>query len=203
MMRSTNVVDFDQHIAVEYYRPRYKSLNHYYGSMGALGDVSIDSLESENISSITNARISNVSIPLCVMHAFDDPIATWKGVAANSGFMHPQNLVHSGNGNILLLLTDRGGHVGWPVGWLSFRNDWQFMSEAASSFVEAIAHAHEKIHPDKMQDCAKSFVSESISETPNACFVHLNQTNNTGHESPEINQGTSRYHFDPVSQPAT
>ena len=199
MMRSTTVVVFDQYIAVEYFHPRYKSLTDYYGSMGALGDNSMEALESRNHSSITDGRIFNVSIPLCVMHAFDDPIATWKGVAANSGFMHPRNLVHSGNGNVLLLLTDRGGHVGWPVGWFSFRNDWQFMSEAAGSFVEAIAHAQEKIHPYNGPFLAEKLFNESNSTTSNSCSVH--NTNSAGHESSEIKQEISRYIVDPFSPP--
>jgi len=145
-LRATNVVELDQYLAVEHYRPRYKNLKHYYEEMGALGDIPSDVLESsDDVSHVLNARIHNVSIPLCVMHAFDDPIATWRGVAANEGFLHPNNLVRSGQGNILLLLTERGGHVGWPVGWFSFQNDWQFMSEAASSFVEAVARSQQEL----------------------------------------------------------
>ena len=145
MMRSTNVVELDKYVAVEHYRPRYQNLTQYYESMGALGDILMEHLESPNASSVSSGRIFNVSIPLCVMHAFDDPIATWKGVAANYGFMHPSNMAHSGAGNIVLLLTARGGHVGWPTGWFS-QNNWKFMSDAAATFVEAIAHAVQE-HP--------------------------------------------------------
>lgn len=86
-------------------------------------------------------RISNIAIPLCCLHALDDPIGTWKSVAANEGFMKPNNLVQSGEGNLMLLLTKTGGHVGWPLGWLSFLHNWEFMSEAAASFVDAVIQA--------------------------------------------------------------
>ena len=147
MMRATNVVDLDQHLAIEHYRPRYNNLTHYYSEMGALGDIPVQELEKESpdIARLRHNRILNVSIPLCVLHALDDPIATWRGNTANQGLMHPENLVRLGKGNVLLLLSAKGGHVGWPVGWLSPRYGWQFMSEAAGSFVEAVARAQQEM----------------------------------------------------------
>ena len=88
-----------------------------------------------------NAKIHSISIPLCILHAFDDPISSWRTVAANEGFMRPDHLVNSGKGNLMLLLTEKGGHVGWPLGWLSYRRKWEFMSEAAAGFANAVMQA--------------------------------------------------------------
>lgn len=111
----------------------------FYAAMSALGDIPQDAYY-KNSSSIPG-KIHNVSIPLCVMHAFDDPISSWRTVAANDGFMHPRTLVRSGQGNLMLLLTKRGGHVGWPLGVLSHRRQWEFMSSAASDFASAVIKA--------------------------------------------------------------
>jgi len=51
-------------------------------------------------------RISNVSIPFCVIHALDDPLITWRSVG------EPETVVHSGRGYVVILLTKSGGHVG-------------------------------------------------------------------------------------------
>jgi hypothetical protein len=46
-------------------------------------------------------------------HSLDDPLITWRSVAANEGLLHPDNLTQRGSGNLLILLTKQGGHVGW------------------------------------------------------------------------------------------
>lgn len=168
MLRATNVVDLDNFLAVAYYKPRYQDLVHYYAGMGALGDVPLDVLEATRTSAVSsrvrNARISNVSIPLCVLHSFDDPIATWRGIVANDGFMRPETLVRSGQGNVLLLLTERGGHVGWPTGVLPFQHGWEFMSEVAAGFVDAVAKARRHLN-DGSQNNRTSTVQASTSKT--------------------------------------
>ena len=79
--------------------------------MSALGDIPPEEYHSDRLDD--TRRIHNVSIPLCVVHAFDDPLVTWRTVAANRGWMHPVNLTRTGSGNLFLLLTKQGGHVGW------------------------------------------------------------------------------------------
>jgi len=87
-------------------------------------------------------RSHNVSVPLLVVHALDDPLMTWRTVAANDGLMHPANLTsRTGSGNLFILLTKRGGHVGWPLGLLPFVDKWRWMSDVSSSFVGAVAKA--------------------------------------------------------------
>jgi len=138
MMRVTNVVELDRYTSVKY--NGFRDLEDFYSRMGALGDVTLKDLQGP-LENIKQARILNVSIPLCVMHSFDDPISTWRTIVGNEGFMRPENLVRSGKGNLILLLTETGGHVGWPIGWLSSRNNWVFMNEAAASFVDAVNQA--------------------------------------------------------------
>jgi predicted alpha/beta-fold hydrolase len=146
MLQSTTVIDIDRYITVAYYG--FPSLRSYYADMSAVGDIPSADLESatyvgdHKISGIPrNARILNVSVPLCILHALDDPISTWRNNAAGEGFLRPDVITGSGKGNIMLLLTQKGGHVGWPTGWLSWRNGWEFMNEAAASFVDAIEQA--------------------------------------------------------------
>ena len=87
----------------------------------------------------TQKHSRNISIPLLVVHALDDPLITWRTVAANDGAMHPKNL--TAGTSLFLLLTKRGGHVGWPVGWLPTVERWRWMSDVSSNFVEAVARA--------------------------------------------------------------
>lgn len=110
---------------------------HYYSEMSARGDVPLDEINDSD----TVSRLANVSIPFCVLHALDDPLVTWKAVAADRGPMFPKKLVKSGSGYLMLLLTKRGGHVGWPLGFAAWRNKWKWMNDAAKEFVDAVARA--------------------------------------------------------------
>lgn len=121
----------------------FDNVTHFYEEMSALGDIPQEAYYSN--ASFVKGKVSNLSIPLCVMHALDDPISTWRTVASNEGFMRPERLVQSGHGNLMLLLTKRGGHVGWPVGWLPHRRNWEFMSEAAANFTNAVQAAKQQM----------------------------------------------------------
>jgi predicted alpha/beta-fold hydrolase len=145
MLRATNVVDLDQYIAVAYLQ-EWDNITHFYSKMGALGDISIEDLNRLVPAEVPEAKIHNVSVPLLVLHAYDDPISTWRTNVANNGFMRPGHLIKTGNGNLMLLLTATGGHVGWPLGWFPFSRNWEFMSEAAASFVEAVGQAKTELN---------------------------------------------------------
>lgn len=127
--------------------------------MSALGDIPFEEFDSDVIA--PHRRIHNISIPFCVLHALDDPLITWNTIASNHGWKHPSNLTKTGSGHLFLLLTKRGGHVGWyvcpsfvalehsiiphllnrPLGWLPFFHNWAFMNNAAASFVDAVVAA--------------------------------------------------------------
>jgi predicted alpha/beta-fold hydrolase len=131
--------EIDEYAVVPY--NGFRDLKHYYSSMSALGDIQIGKHGYIEEGHDHSAKIHSVSVPLCVLHAFDDPLITWRTTASNYGFMHPENLVKSGSGNVLLLLTKSGGHVGWPTGILPFHDKWKWMSEVAMSFGRAVATA--------------------------------------------------------------
>lgn len=82
---------------------RYNNFNgvlDYYKSMSALGDsVEIDG------NGLLQGRINNVHVPLCVIHALDDPLITWRTLG------RPDSVVNSSNGNVVMLLTQGGGKL--------------------------------------------------------------------------------------------
>jgi predicted alpha/beta-fold hydrolase len=134
--------DVDRYAATAYHG--FESVESFYAAMSALGDIPQEDYHDKDTTRLSG-KISNVSVPLCVMHALDDPISTWKTVAATSGFMRPERLVTTGSGNLMILLTKRGGHVGWPKGWLSHRWQWEFMSEAVAGFANAVDKAKREL----------------------------------------------------------
>lgn len=158
LLRTTHVVGLDEVMSTGY--NGYRSIEHFYEDMGALGDIPLNELtrsppsspppptassgnQTATTANIPQRRracsIMDSQIPLGVLNAFDDPISTWRTIFANEGLMHPSEFVrHLGNGKIALLLTAKGGHIGWPTGWIPSRNNWEFMNEAAASFVEAV-----------------------------------------------------------------
>ena len=139
MMRATHVTEIDKWAIVAY--NGYRDIVHYYSEMSALGDVEFDEYRGEVLPAAR--RIHNVSVPLLIVHALDDPLVSWRTVGANDGLRHPANLTsRTGSGNLFLLLTQRGGHVGWPTGMLPFIDKWRWMSDVSSSFVGAVANAN-------------------------------------------------------------
>ena len=110
--------------------------------MSALGDLAI---ESHTGSGAAFGRIDNVSIPLLVIHAMDDPLITWQTVASNQGLLHPTNLTKRAAGNLFLLLTKRGGHVGWPMGSMPWESNWKWMNDNAMSFVRAVQKSRDMV----------------------------------------------------------
>eukprot|EP00545_Synedropsis_sp_CCMP1620_P002064 CAMPEP_0119009206 /NCGR_PEP_ID=MMETSP1176-20130426/4214_1 /TAXON_ID=265551 /ORGANISM="Synedropsis recta cf, Strain CCMP1620" /LENGTH=104 /DNA_ID=CAMNT_0006961675 /DNA_START=111 /DNA_END=425 /DNA_ORIENTATION=+ len=104
-----------------------------------MGDIPLEKNPS------SPGRIANVSIPLCILNALDDPLITWKAVAANEGLRHPTNLVKTGSGNLMLLLTKGGGHVGWPLGVNPSIEKWGWMNGAVQGFVAAFEAGKKKV----------------------------------------------------------
>jgi predicted alpha/beta-fold hydrolase len=148
------VQEIDKYAVVAY--NHFRDLEHYYTEMSALGDIphGRDGLLEEN----NNGKIHGVSIPFCVLQAFDDPLISWRATANNEGVMRPENLVRTGSGHTMLLLTKAGGHVGWPLGILPFVDQWKWMSDAAMGFARAVDEA-KRLRIDK----AASEDSESTS----------------------------------------
>jgi predicted alpha/beta-fold hydrolase len=137
MLRASHVTEVDRYAVVPL--NGFDDLDHYYRSMSALGDIPHDS--NGRMPMQNNGKVHNVHIPLVVVHAFDDPLITWRSTCQNTGFMHPENLVKTGKGNLILLLTRGGGHVGWPLGLIPSVEKWKWMSDVVMSFAEALSEA--------------------------------------------------------------
>jgi hypothetical protein len=131
----SNHQDIDLYAIVPY--NGFRDLADYYTSMSALGDIPLndEGLPQGNAS----AKVHSIAIPLLVVQAFDDPLITWRASAQNEGFMHPDNLTRTGSGNLMLLLTKAGGHVGWPTGLLPTVDKWMWMSNLVGSFGQAVS----------------------------------------------------------------
>merc|ERR1719468_267394 len=71
-----------------------------------------------------------VKVPVLAIVARDDPIT-------HCDSMHAQQF-SKGNENMLFLVTDRGGHVGWPGGWKPWEKSFGFMNEAIVVFIETM-----------------------------------------------------------------
>lgn len=72
----------------------------------------------------------SVAVPLLAVSARDDPITHCDALRASE--------LSAGNGNLLFLITERGGHVGWPCGLRPWRLGFDFMNEAIAQFVESV-----------------------------------------------------------------
>eukprot|EP00549_Striatella_unipunctata_P008398 CAMPEP_0118681904 /NCGR_PEP_ID=MMETSP0800-20121206/5196_1 /TAXON_ID=210618 ORGANISM="Striatella unipunctata, Strain CCMP2910" /NCGR_SAMPLE_ID=MMETSP0800 /ASSEMBLY_ACC=CAM_ASM_000638 /LENGTH=476 /DNA_ID=CAMNT_0006578249 /DNA_START=344 /DNA_END=1774 /DNA_ORIENTATION=+ len=127
--RAASIQALDAHSTAVY--NGYRNVKHYYSEMSAMGDF-------ESIESV--GRIGNVSIPLCIFHALDDPLITWRAVAK----IPPDVMVETGHGSLMFLLTKSGGHVGWPLGWNPTKEAWAFMNNAGIHFGNAVQLALEE-----------------------------------------------------------
>lgn len=83
-----------------------------------------------DLSLASDDKWRNVSIPLLAVAARDDPITHCDALRAKEFSKENQNL--------LFLVTDRGGHVGWPWGWFPWTRGWDFMNEAIEVFINAV-----------------------------------------------------------------
>mmetsp|Transcript_2757 Transcript_2757/g.4233 ORF Transcript_2757/g.4233 Transcript_2757/m.4233 type:complete len:195 (-) Transcript_2757:214-798(-) len=122
----------------------FNNVMEYYSEVSAMGDAPSQSgcrysdstavNYSQSVCTVESERIANVSIPLCVLHALDDPIISWRSVVRKNN--QPSDIVESGSGNVMLLLTKSGGHVGWPVGWKI--TGWSWMNNLLRDFTNAV-----------------------------------------------------------------
>lgn len=83
-----------------------------------------------DLSLASDDKWRNVSIPLLAVAARDDPITHCDALRAKEFSAENQNL--------LFLVTERGGHVGWPWGLRPWNRGWDFMNEAIQIFIDAV-----------------------------------------------------------------
>jgi hypothetical protein len=111
----------------------FDNLDHFYTEMSAILP--------------NNATHNHIAIPHLVLQAFDDPISTWRSDVVNhpTSPLYPRNLVNEHQDNLVLLLTKKGGHVGWPIGW--WPHSWIYMNEyVAASFIDAFHDSKRSVH---------------------------------------------------------
>jgi len=147
LLRTTHISALDDQAIVTY--NGFEDLVHYYTEMSAMGDreAEFDLFGSGSAAAPVGetrredwGRIANVSVPFAAVHALDDPLTAWRTV----GTADPQSLADSGRGNVIVVLTESGGHVGWPLGNNPAENQWLWMSNVAGSFATAVDTARRK-----------------------------------------------------------
>lgn len=89
------VEEFDENITIKYYG--YKDVNSFYNDMGCFNSL------------------QKVSIPLLVVHSYDDPIISQNHV--------PIDKIKQ-NENIIFVTTKMGGHTGWLEGFIPNGYSW-------------------------------------------------------------------------------
>lgn len=108
----------------------FENLDDFYDEMSSV-------LHSSESKSEQQERMMKFSIPHLILQALDDPISTFRTNASNDpdSTLYVHNLVHQ-HDNLVLLLTERGGHIGWPMGMLP--RSWEYMNDrVAADFVLA------------------------------------------------------------------
>jgi len=108
-----NVSDFDLKVI----KPlnRFRNQEHYYVDM------------SPPIN-----EYKNFKTPFLTLHAAEDPILHVDSIPvemAQKGEITP---------NFIALITETGGHVGWPIGWAPWRYRWHFQNSIVMEFCESI-----------------------------------------------------------------
>ncbi|CAM9822883.1 unnamed protein product [Hapterophycus canaliculatus] len=109
--RCKNVLDIDTHLVAPY--NGYPDVKSYYNDMSAAAD----------------GKIAGLRTPTLAVSSLDDPIMTGGGWPSAS---------LKETKDLFILLTRKGGHVGWPTGWSPTRNRWSWMSTTSLDFCEAI-----------------------------------------------------------------
>ena len=102
-----------------------------------------DAYEYYDDISATNNRISRgLDKPLLLLHSLDDPIT--------SADCNPTTELTSEDNPLseylFSFVTEKGGHVGWPLGWAPWLRGWEFQSILALDFLESVVKLRDKRH---------------------------------------------------------
>lgn len=125
---SCDLTDFDARMVATYHG--YRDITHYYDDMSAA------SADGKNIAKKGDCeeRLNNICVPTLVLHALDDPIIHADSIPVDT-LVAPRNGTRS---NVMVLMTQRGGHIGWPTGWFPWIRGFQFSTTLTLSFIETL-----------------------------------------------------------------
>eukprot|EP00933_Yihiella_yeosuensis_P063945 TRINITY_DN6721_c0_g4_i1.p1 TRINITY_DN6721_c0_g4~~TRINITY_DN6721_c0_g4_i1.p1 ORF type:complete len:491 (-),score=58.38 TRINITY_DN6721_c0_g4_i1:868-2340(-) len=112
---SSSVIDLDRDFVAAY--------NGYEDVYGYYRDMSLGSYD----------KWRGVTIPVLAVAARDDPITHCDSLRAQE--------LSSGNKNLLFLITEKGGHVGWPWGMKPWQRAWDFSNNVIGTYIEAVLSA--------------------------------------------------------------
>jgi len=119
-LAASDVTTIDEHMITPY--NGFSTVLDYYTAMSSV------------------AHMHQVAIPLAMVGAADDPLVCEKAQVGD-----PEKVVGSnGGGKVFLLLTEKGGHVGFPTGYNIGETKWQWMTEVVHSFVDSVKVAEGK-----------------------------------------------------------
>lgn len=110
-----SLLDFDRDVVSVF--NGYKNLEAYYN----------------DLSLAHGGKWQKVAVPLLAVAARDDPVTFCDA-------LHAEEFA-KGNGHLTFLITDAGGHVGWPQGWLPQQHGWDFMHDTADAFITTVLAA--------------------------------------------------------------
>ena len=86
--------------------------------------------------------------PLLCLHAMDDPIIHVDCIPTEE--LLSSDVSQPMSNYLFSLITPRGGHVGWPIGWLPWRSRWEFQNRVSLEFLDsAIALEKKKLLSSK------------------------------------------------------
>ena len=137
---------------------------------------------------------NHFAIPHLILQSFDDPLSIWTTNADNdpNSPLYPSNLVKSQE-NLVVMLTSKGGHVGWPIGIIP--DSWEYMNTyVAAGFIDAF---------HKSKTTTKGDVDDVDNDGMVKEEIHVAQTNRIA-QNQGVNQTcSSLYPSSPVNKNAT
>jgi len=113
--KTESVFDFDSKVIAPLHK--FKDVWHYYDELSAV------------------ANVERFQVPILAVSAADDPILHADAVGLDL-FKNSKNLAY--------ILTRKGGHVGWPIGWFFWRNKWVLQNTLIIEWANALSETKVK-----------------------------------------------------------
>lgn len=128
--RIRDVYDFDAIMVTHLHN--FDSVNDYYSAMCA-NEEQLSSPQNPGLEKGTGKAL-RLKKPMLVVNTRDDPIIHIDSLPTVKGDPVQPLLVE----NQVVLITDTGGHVGWPVGLFPWQHGFKLMAHLVLEFSEAV-----------------------------------------------------------------